>query len=54
MARTHSGAMVGRDDAFEAALRRAGAVRVHSVVELFAAARVLTSTTVPRAAVWRW
>ncbi len=42
-ARTHSGAMVGSDDAFEAALRRAGAVRVHSVVELFAAARVLTS-----------
>lgn len=42
-ARTHSGAMVGRDDAFEAALLRAGAVRVRSVVELFAAARVLTS-----------
>ena len=42
-ARTHSGAMVGRDEAFEAALRRAGAVRVRSVVELFAAARVLTA-----------
>ncbi|WP_137936641.1 bifunctional acetate--CoA ligase family protein/GNAT family N-acetyltransferase [Chitinivorax sp. B] len=40
---THSGAMVGSDDAFEACIRRAGAVRVRSVSDLFAAARVLTS-----------
>ncbi|MEW9897451.1 bifunctional acetate--CoA ligase family protein/GNAT family N-acetyltransferase [Chitinivorax sp. PXF-14] len=51
---THSGAMVGRDDAFEACIRRAGAVRVRSVADLFAAARVLTSNyraTGPRLAI---
>ena len=33
-AQTHSGAIVGSDDVFDAALRRAGAVRVRSFVEL--------------------
>jgi len=42
-AQTHSAATVGADDAFEAALRRAGAVRVRSFVELFSAAKCLAS-----------
>ena len=42
-AQTHSGAIVGSDDAFDAALRRAGAVRVRSFVELFSAAKCLAS-----------
>ena len=42
-AQTHSGAIVGRDDVFDAALRRAGAVRVSSFVELFSAAKCLAS-----------
>ena len=42
-AQTHRGAIVGSDDVFDAALRRAGAVRVRSFVELFSAAKVLAS-----------
>ncbi|MDP1717194.1 MAG: bifunctional acetate--CoA ligase family protein/GNAT family N-acetyltransferase [Burkholderiales bacterium] len=38
---SHTSALVGTDDAFDAALRRAGAVRVLSVVQLFAAAQAL-------------
>ncbi|MGQ0711395.1 MAG: bifunctional acetate--CoA ligase family protein/GNAT family N-acetyltransferase [Rhodoferax sp.] len=40
---THSGAIVGSDDVFDAALRRAGAVRVRSFVALFSAAKSLAS-----------
>lgn len=40
---THTGAMVGNDDVFDAALRRAGAVRAQSIAELFAAAELLSS-----------
>ncbi len=40
---THSGAIVGSDDVFDAALRRAGAVRVRSFVALFSAAKCLAS-----------
>ena len=40
---THSSAIVGRDDVFDAALRRAGAVRVRSFVALFSAAKCLAS-----------
>jgi acetyltransferase len=40
---THSRAIVGSDDVFDAALRRAGAVRVRSFVELFSAAQCLAS-----------
>lgn len=40
---THSGAMVGEDDVFDSVLRRAGAVRVKNVAELFSAARCLSS-----------
>ncbi|WP_114970858.1 bifunctional acetate--CoA ligase family protein/GNAT family N-acetyltransferase [Rhodoferax ferrireducens] len=40
---THSGSIVGSDDVFDAALRRAGAVRVRSFVQLFSAAKCLAS-----------
>ncbi len=42
-AQTHSSAIVGSDDVFDAALRRAGAVRVKSFVQLFSAAKCLAS-----------
>jgi acetyltransferase len=42
-AQTHSRTIVGSDDVFDAALRRAGAVRVRSFVELFSAAKCLAS-----------
>lgn len=42
-AQTHSAATVGSDDVFDAALRRAGAVRVRSFVQLFSAAKCLAS-----------
>ncbi|RMX07980.1 GNAT family N-acetyltransferase [Corticibacter populi] len=42
-AQTHSSAIVGSDEVFDAVLRRAGAVRVHSFVELFSAAKCLAS-----------
>ena len=42
-AHTHSASTVGSDDVFDAALRRAGAVRVRSFVELFSAAKCLAS-----------
>ncbi|HEY2256401.1 MAG TPA: bifunctional acetate--CoA ligase family protein/GNAT family N-acetyltransferase, partial [Variovorax sp.] len=42
-AQTHSAAIVGGDEVFDAALRRAGAVRVRSFVELFSAAKCLAS-----------
>ncbi|HPU19688.1 MAG TPA: GNAT family N-acetyltransferase [Alicycliphilus sp.] len=42
-AQTHSGAIVGSDDVFDAVLRRAGAVRVRSFVALFSAAKCLAS-----------
>lgn len=40
---THSGAIVGSDEVFDSALRRAGAVRVNSFVQLFSAAKCLAS-----------
>jgi len=40
---THSASIVGSDDVFEAALRRAGAVRVRSFTQLFSAAKCLAS-----------
>jgi acetyltransferase len=42
-AATHTGSLARRDDVFDAALRRSGAVRVRSVVQLFAAATWLSS-----------
>ena len=42
---SHTGALIGADHVFDAAIQRAGAVRVKSVSELFAAARMLASGT---------
>jgi len=42
-AQSHTGALVGGDDVFDAALKRAGVVRVQSVSQLFALAKALTS-----------
>src|SRR6185436_13913671 len=41
-ASSHTGALLGSDAAFDAALRRAGTVRVKTYTQLFAAARALT------------
>lgn len=40
---SHTGALIGSDDVFDAALRRAGAVRVITIEELFSAAEILSS-----------
>lgn len=40
---THSGAITGADDVFDAALQRAGVVRVLSIEQLFSAAQLLSS-----------
>jgi acetyltransferase len=40
---THSGTVVGADDVFDAALRRAGVVRVRAFTQLFSAAKCLAS-----------
>lgn len=40
-ARSHTGAQVGNDDVFDAALRRAGVVRLHTVDQMYAAASAL-------------
>jgi len=44
---SHTGAMVGGDDVFEAVVRRAGAVRVRTVDQLVAAAQALSSRVRP-------
>lgn len=44
---THSGTIVGSDAVFDAALQRAGAVRVRSIVQLFTAAKCLSSRYLP-------
>jgi acetyltransferase len=47
-ARSHSGAAVGSDDVFDAALRRAGVVRLGTVGQMYAAAQALFSHFRPR------
>jgi len=42
-AMSHTGALIGDDDVFDIALRRAGAVRVMTIEELFLAAEMLSS-----------
>lgn len=42
-AMSHTGAMVGGDDVFDAAIARAGVVRAYSITQLFSAARVLAN-----------
>lgn len=46
--RSHSGAAVGADDVFDAALRRAGVVRLGTVGQMYAAAQALFSHFRPR------
>lgn len=46
-ASSHTGALVGIDAVFDAALRRCGAVRVRTYTQLFAATRVLASSAFP-------
>jgi acetyltransferase len=41
---SHTGAMVGTDDVFDASLRRAGVVRVMTIEQLFSAAQLLATT----------
>lgn len=45
-AMSHTGAMVGGDNVFDAAIARAGVVRAYSIIELFSAARVLANNYV--------
>ncbi len=45
---SHTGALVGADDVFEAAVRRAGVVRVRTIGQLVAAAQALSSQVRPR------
>ena len=45
---SHTGAVVGADDVFDAALRRAGVVRLASVGQMYAAAQALFSHFHPR------
>jgi acetyltransferase len=47
-ASSHTGALVGADAVFDAALRRAGTVRVKTYTQLFAAARVLAGARFPQ------
>jgi acetyltransferase len=42
-AMSHTGAMVGADDVFDAAIERAGVVRTYSIAQLFSAARIMAN-----------
>jgi acetyltransferase len=45
---SHTGALVGDDDVFSAAVERCGAIRVNSIEQLFTAAEILASPRMPR------
>lgn len=47
-ASSHTGAMAGVDDVYEAAFQRAGIVRVYEVDDMFACAELLARTRLPR------
>lgn len=47
-AASHTGSLSGSDDVFEAALRRAGVLRVHNISDLFYMAEVLAKQPRPR------
>ena len=47
---SHTGAMIGADDVFDAAVRRTGAVRVANIGQLVAAAQALSHRVKPRGA----
>jgi acetyltransferase len=47
-ASSHTGALVGSDAVADAALRRGGAVRVKTYIQLFAAARILAAGRLPK------
>jgi acetyltransferase len=47
---SHTGAMAGGDEVYEAAFKRVGVVRVHEVADLFRAAEVLDSRRLPTGA----
>lgn len=48
IAESHSKTRVDRDDAFDAALRRAGVLRVRTIGDMFSAARALTTPRMPK------
>lgn len=48
LATAHCDTPAGRDDAFDAALRRAGVLRVNTIGDMFSAARALTTPKMPR------
>lgn len=39
---SHTGAIIGKDDVFDAALKRTGAIRVYTIQQLFSAAEILS------------
>jgi acetyltransferase len=47
-ASSHTGALVGSDAVYDAALRRSGTVRVRTYTQLFAAARILSGCRMPQ------
>jgi hypothetical protein len=49
---SHTGALVGSDAVFDALVRRAGVVRVKTILQLFSCARPCPPTSNPPATAW--